>query len=304
MNLLTVAICSFNGAERLPKVLEHIANQKISNGITFDVMFVDNNCTDNSLQVVESFWSSLRTNISLTIIHEPRQGLCYAREAAIHGCTSPIIVFCDDDNWLEPDYLCQVVSIMESNRLIGALGGASVVASSAPVPAWFPLEAQSYAVGFQSYYSALTDVTDRGFLWGAGLALRTDILKQCYSIGVKPLLTGRVGRKQLAGDDSEICLWIILAGYRLYFSPSLKFTHFIPHSRLSLDNLSAMKSGFRASSAYLDSYRFFAGLPPFRSSLKIIVLIKLAMAFCVLILNPVIAYRVWLNSRMIKTIFP
>lgn len=303
MTSISVAICSFNGAIRLPRVLDSVASQVLLYHIDYDVIFVDNNSTDNSSCVVEDYWSRLKTNIALKIVHEKRQGLCYAREAAVCNCVADFIVFCDDDNWLDPEYLHHVHLIMESNSLIGALGGASVAATEAIPPTWFSTEACNYAVGSQAKSNTLVDVTNRGYLWGAGLALRTKILKRCFSQGVRPLLTGRSGNVLLAGDDSEICAWSVIAGYKLYFSPMLKFTHFMPETRLTVDNLNKMKMGFRASSPYLKAYRLFARLPPFRLPRCSLDILRFINAFFILLFNPVITYRVWINSRKIKCLF-
>jgi len=159
-----------------------------------------------------------------------------------------------DDNWLEETYLQIVYELFETNPKIGAIGGQSKIAieSWETIPNWFNTEENAYAVGKQGMYSG--DVTNRLYLWGAGLAIRKHLAERCFDADFPLLLKGREGEKVTAGDDSEICNRLILMGYRLLYDERLQYQHFIPTLRLTEDYLIKMKKGFENSYGVLTLY--------------------------------------------------
>ena len=50
---LTVAICTFNGAQRVPKVLERLKLQSTSLQIPWEILVVDNNSDDDTEEVIK-----------------------------------------------------------------------------------------------------------------------------------------------------------------------------------------------------------------------------------------------------------
>jgi len=136
---------------------------------------------------------------------------------------------------------------------VGACGGwITAVCESAPPP-WFERYAEKYAVGQQAAASGDVTVT-RGFLWGAGLTIRQAAWQQLLAAGFRPVLLGRQGAKLTAGEDSEICFALRLAGWRLWYDRRLTVTHYLPAQRLEWSYLRRLYRGFGASFALLDAY--------------------------------------------------
>jgi len=48
---VSVVICTYNGAERLPETIRHIANQTVPAHIPWEFIVVSNACTDNTEEV-------------------------------------------------------------------------------------------------------------------------------------------------------------------------------------------------------------------------------------------------------------
>src|SRR5207244_1631742 len=108
-------------------------------------------------------------------------------------------------------------SIMSNDKSIGALGGYSKPAfdDNVMVPDWFEKVKGGYAVGAQADFSG--DVTERGYLWGAGLVLRKSLYQIITCESFPLFLTDRKGHQLSSGGDAEICLRLITIGYRLYY---------------------------------------------------------------------------------------
>ena len=201
-------------------------------------------------------WPQL-ADVPLRIVTEERPGHSFARQAGVKSASSELIVFCDDDNWLDPSYLQNAFLIMSGDKSIGALGGWSKAAfdDDAIVPEWFARAKDGYAVGAQANKSG--DVSERGYLWGAGLVLR----KSLYLIITHPsfplFLTGRIGQKLTAGDDSELCLRLTIIGFKLRYDEELFFHHYIPSSRLTTQYRESLFQGFEESGRVFEKYFFF-----------------------------------------------
>ncbi|MEL7006117.1 MAG: hypothetical protein AAFN93_25830 [Bacteroidota bacterium] len=95
----------------------------------------------------------------------------------------------------------------------------------------------------------------RGFLWGAGMALRRSVFLEILNLGVKSILTDRSGKDLSSGGDTEICYWLRLAGYRLWYDEHLVFGHLIRKERLTLTYLEKLKNGLKESSLTILAYR-------------------------------------------------
>ena len=134
---LTIAVCTFNGITRLGKVLQYLACQSLFISHKCLLLVVDNNSSDGTSDFVRQAWKSHGDPCDIKIISETKQGLGYARKAAVLNSTSEFLVFCDDDNWLQSNYLELALQIISANTSIGALGGSSYATSNGEIPSWF-----------------------------------------------------------------------------------------------------------------------------------------------------------------------
>ena len=251
MKGVSVIICCYNSALRVIQTLQHLAGQK-TNDLAWELIVVDNNCTDNTVQLLVEF-SRIHPNLPLKIVKEPISGLSHARKRGVHDSTFEIIIFCDDDNWLANDYVSNAYNLMNSDDSIGILGGNIKAEFDGEEPVWFGEYAGGYAIGEQAKPNAQT-LEDRKWVFGAGTVIRKELFAHLKSNSIELLLTGRKGNKLLAGDDSELCSIAILLGYRVAASSSLNLKHFIPANRLNLDYARNLYKGFGASLLVLDAY--------------------------------------------------
>ena len=101
---VTVAICTYNGAERLPATLKCLRVQVVPPEVLWEVIVIDNASADNGSEVALAYWSS-EVPVPLRVVREERLGLSYARERAFAEAIYPIVLFVDDDNWLNSNWV-------------------------------------------------------------------------------------------------------------------------------------------------------------------------------------------------------
>lgn len=249
---VSVIVCCYNSAKRLPATLAHLANQKIS-GIGWEIILIDNASTDDTRLVAQEIWDGYRKSVPFKIITEHRQGLSYAREQGLSKAQYGYVIFCDDDNWLAEDYVQRSFEIMEPDAQIGIAGGVCKAVCETTAPEWFDKYKGYYAVGKQ--FDNTGDITDtRGYLWGAGMILRKSVWLKVKEMGFQSILSDRKGKSISSGGDTEICLVFRQAGYKLYYDESLRLQHFVPASRLVWPYLVKLHKSSARSILYFQMY--------------------------------------------------
>jgi glycosyltransferase involved in cell wall biosynthesis len=252
--LLSVIVCCFNSSEKLEDLLNNLCNQDWSYNDSWELVVVDNASTDNTSDRCRRIWDSLDTGIVLKVVQENEKGLVHARRTGIFSSSGEFALFCDDDNLLSLNYLQQCAETMNCNHEIGILGGSSIHSHKVVVPSWFYGQCNNYAVGEQSTQDG--DITNRGYVWGAGMCLQRDVLLRMYMSEIEPVAVGRQGGKLLAGDDSEICRWFVISGYKLWYKKDLAFIHVIPYERLTKKYYKKMMQGIENSRFGVDLYDY------------------------------------------------
>ena len=250
---ISIVLCTFNGAARLRPTIEHLAEQERS--CDAELVLVDNASSDGSASMVEDIWHQNGDPYPLVIVHESEPGLIHARKAGLQAARYEIVIFCDDDNWLQQDYLKLTQELFDSIPGIGLLGGQGIGVTDGEFPAWWEEANHScnYAVGRQLPRSGFAD--SRGYLWGAGLAGFKGLFTHIFDDAYPFLMVGRIGKTVLSGDDSEMCLRTLLVGSHLYYDERLVYRHYIPSSRLTDAYFQHLIESFSASAEIGEEYR-------------------------------------------------
>src|SRR5262245_41018784 len=104
---VSVIVCCYNSADRLPETLKHIAMQNVPDSILWEVIIVNNNSTDETEKVAISEWSRYHLSVPFKVVNESKPGLNFARKKGVENAGFSLLLFCDDDNWLDEDYLAK-----------------------------------------------------------------------------------------------------------------------------------------------------------------------------------------------------
>ncbi|GGA38234.1 glycosyltransferase [Okeania sp. KiyG1] len=119
----TVAICTYNGQNRILEVLDKLRLQVETEKITWEVLIIDNNSTDNTAEVIKNYISNWSEIYPLRYCFETKQGLAFARRCAIKEAKSDLIGFLDDDNLPYPDWVAEAYKFAQEHPNAGAYGG-------------------------------------------------------------------------------------------------------------------------------------------------------------------------------------
>ncbi|MBE9004024.1 glycosyltransferase family 2 protein [Fortiea sp. LEGE XX443] len=242
----TVAIPTYNGASRLPELLERLQNQLHTEHLSWEIIVVDNNSTDNTAEVVQSYQANWPCFYPLKYVFEAKQGAAYARKRGVAEALGNLIGFLDDDNYPLSNWVAEAYAFAQKNPKAGAYG-------SQIHPDWQIKPSEE----FQQRIAPFLAITERGNLPllyetknkllppSAGLVVR----RQAWlnSVPQKTILTGRTPGSMLTSEDLEVLSYIQNAGWEIWYNPNMEIYHKIPNSRLQKDYLMPFFKGIGLS---------------------------------------------------------
>jgi glycosyltransferase involved in cell wall biosynthesis len=234
---------------RLARTLAGLAAQALP-ATQWELVLVDN-ASDAALTMADVASSS---RAETRLIREDRLGLTFGRLAGIGASRGEILVFVDDDNVLATDYLQNALSIFRRLPRLGLGGGKSVPEWEAGAPpAWVSESYDRLALrdrGAGEEIAALTDppaYPDCAPI-GAGMIARRAALAgwvdACAADGAP---SGRRGRELTSGEDCDIVMFALRAGWQVGYFPELMLTHLIPAARVTRDYLARLSHGISKS---------------------------------------------------------
>lgn len=243
---ISLIICTYNNAPLLDRVLLNISKQKNSIDSDWSVLVVNNNCTDNTTEVVTNFIHS--GNIpNLSIINEEKQGLSSARLCGIKNTTAEWIAFVDDDCLLQDNWVEEAILFAKSHPKCGAFGGKVILDWEVP-PSEILLK---YKSSFAAQDHGEKDkLIERSCIVGAGLVINRSAILQSGWMN-KQMLSDRKGKDLTSGGDSEIIIRIRQAGFEIWYSSNCVLNHYIPVKRISEEYLINLQYGFGAATHQL-----------------------------------------------------
>ena len=251
---LSVLICTHNPKRNaIGKVLQALKAQ------TFAIERWELLLIDNASQEVLSAEIDLTWHPQARHVREEQLGLTPARLRGIHEAQADILVFVDDDNVLDPDYLEVAYTISQQYPFIGAWGGQIEGEFETPPPEWTKpylpyLAIREFADDKWSNLLHQHETTP----CGAGLCIRKKIAEQYASLiqnDSKRLSLDRKGNLLTSCGDSDLAFTACDMGFGTGQFTALKLKHLMPAGRLEEDYLLRLIEGQTYSHMILDSFR-------------------------------------------------
>ncbi len=264
---LSVVVCTYNNSALLAETLRHLAAQE-ETAAAFEVLVIDNNCTDETPRVVEDFQAKIP---HLRRVVETRQGQMHARVRGVRESRAPWVAFVDDDNFLMPGSIAAALGRIEASPQCGVFGSKVVIDWEAPPAEVVARRAYAYAETDLGTVARCLAGEERWQLRGAGLVCRKDALESCGWLDWQACV-GRAGRGTMSGDDTEIVMRIVRAGYEAWFEPACELRHRIAGRRLGWDYLRSLHFSFALADPILLGFRDRASTATWAGRLAVLLL--------------------------------
>lgn len=232
---LTVAIPTYNGESRLPELLERLRNQLNTQHFSWEIIVVDNNSTDNTAKLVQTYQASWQCPYPLKYCFEARQGAAYARKRAIQVALGKFIGFLDDDNYPESNWVVAAYTFGQNYPKAGAYASQIHADWEVEPPENFQRIAPFLAITERGNLPLLYEAQKKLLPPSAGLVVRREAWLK--SVPNQCILTGRVAGNMLTSEDLEMLSYIQKAGWEIWYNPEMEISHKIPRWRLQKEYL-------------------------------------------------------------------
>ena len=232
---ITVAVPTYNGAKRLPLVLDKLKSQINTDRLNWEIIICDNNSTDDTAAVVRQYQTSWPNHIPLHYRFEPQQGSAFARQRAVVSARGNLVAFLDDDNIPAEDWVSSAYEFAQNNPKAGAFGS--------QIHGQFESELPDELENIKCFLAIIErgeaphryEPVNKILPPAAGLVVRK--LAWLEAVPRRLFLNNKGKAAGLASEDLEAILHIQKSGWEIWYNPHMVVHHDIPDSRLRKDYL-------------------------------------------------------------------
>ena len=260
MRKITVAICTYNRAGRLPTLVKTLRQQKCP--ISSEILVVDNNSSDDTQEVLRELVQL--DGMPLRFVKETKQGIVHARNRAIdESRNSAYLAFIDDDELPGPSWLNAAVDALDREEAECVGGEIRVSLSVAERPSWLEEELLPF-LGEVKNGPAPFWIADRSTpVWSGNIAFRVSLFAEGLRFDHR---YNREGDAVGGGEDVIMLDFLLKRGTRIRYRPDMVIDHLIEEWKLKRRYFLKLhyKCGWKTGRWELQDYPHMAcGVPPF-----------------------------------------
>ena len=251
---ISVVTCSHNPrADYLTRVLDALKSQALPVS-SWEFLVIDSASDEPLGARIGLTWHP-----NARCIREDTPGLTRARLRGIAESIGDLLVFVDDDNVLDHDFLAQALRIYEQRPDIGSWSGATRPGFDEPAPDWTRRHWGNLVIRDvpRDIWSNLPMLPDT-MPCGAGLCVRRAVASHYAALhqqGKRPFALDRNGTSLLSGGDNDLAACACDIGMGVGIFGALRLTHLIPANRLRESYLVSLAENIALSSVILKSFR-------------------------------------------------
>lgn len=273
---LSVILCTHNPRQDyLDRTLAALQAQDLPRE-QWEFLIIDNRSAEPLAGRLDLSWHA-----GGRIVREDKLGLTPARLRGIAEARGALLVFVDDDNVLDGDYLTRVLAIAHANPHLGSWSGQCIGEFDEPPPEWTRRYWGNLAIRQfdQDVWSNLPRLPET-MPCGAGLCVRAAVAQEYLRLntsGERSFQFDRTGDSLISGGDNDLAACACRVGLGVGLFAGLKLRHLMAPGRFTLDYMARLAEGIAFSSVLLDRQWGAPPRPRSRAG-KLADIVRLAMA--------------------------
>ena len=223
--LFSILVPTFHRPEGVKLFLQSAA-QQISFLETSEILIINNAPEDQELisQICAEFSSQ---GLPVQALLQPIKGVSHARNLGIEKARGKWLVFFDDDEELEENYLSNLLALLGKSEESTILGGPYEAVFDGPKPIWIKNQYFNINLG-----SETRQLESGKYLWGGNLILSATLAKNAGLFDQKLGYVGAV--RHSFGEDTEFLFRAVQKGGKQIYYPQLVVRHHIQEGRYHL----------------------------------------------------------------------
>jgi len=222
----TVALCTHNHADRLERTLADLPRIRVPDA-AWEFLIIDNGSRDATPEMLAGHdWPQ---GWRVRVVREEKLGLSNARNRAIAEARGEYIIFMDDDETADPDWLCAFERLIMAQRP-DAFGGRIQVLFEDARPSWLSYELLGF-LGELNRADAISPLVEPGSsFYGGNFGFRRAV---CDKVGGFDALLGRKGSDNTGGEEVDFYRRLLHAGFKVWWTPEAVIHHRIQAAKLN-----------------------------------------------------------------------
>ncbi len=238
---LSIIISTYNNAQSLLRTLRSVAEQEYDKS-RWECVVVNNASTDNTQTVVEEFIAQ-HPKLNIRIVKEEQQGLSFARNRGISESKGLILVFIDDDETINKEFVSAYLDLFNNH---GAFVGAGVVRAcyDSARPKWMSYYTEKMIANPIYLGNKVVTITSSITPAGGNMAFNREIFSLYGGFNTS---LGRKGSELLGGEENDVFGRIRSLGERIFYTPNAIVYHHIADSKLTPEYFDKLSYGVGVS---------------------------------------------------------
>ncbi len=221
----TVALCTHNHADRLTRTLADLSTLKRP-ARPWEFLVIDNGCRDNTPELLARHAWPAGWNVR--VVREEKLGLSNARNRAIAEARGEYVIFMDDDETADSDWLCAFERLIDAKNP-DAFGGRIRVLFEDARPAWLRDDLLGF-LGELNRAETIAPLTDPyTSFYGGNFGFRRSV---CERVGGFDAMLGRKGSDNTGGEEIDFYRRLLDAGFKVWWTPEAVIHHRIQAAKL------------------------------------------------------------------------
>ena len=218
---ISVIVCTYNRSQQLKQCLGSLEKQIVPEGLSWEVLVVDNNSTDDIKKFIEEFKKSTILNIRYEF--EEKLGVSFARNTGCREANGNIILFIDSDAVADSNWLKNIIKPI--NEYDADCVGGKILPQVWPTkkPKWLTKELYSY-IGI---YNKGEEAVELDFYIDVPFSGNMAFKKTTFNeIGQFNVSLGRVGTKStFGGEEQDWERKLLDKGRKIFYQPDAIVYH-------------------------------------------------------------------------------
>ena len=246
---ISVVLPTWNNSQRLGVTLRALRACAVPDGLRWELVVVNNNCTDATDAVVAALAGTLP---ELVYLHEPRPGVSRARAAGVRRASGRLLISTDDDVTPCRDWIATYAAAARERPTGFYFGGPVLSEFETEVP-----DRELIALGPASVKGLDLGAEERGLAegeyfiganWACPRQAILDVGGYDESLGLDPS-RGEVR----GGEETDLMARLSAAGWRPWYLPGARIAHFVPSHKTTLRHIAEREESYARRMAEADT---------------------------------------------------
>jgi glucosyl-dolichyl phosphate glucuronosyltransferase len=224
----TIGICTWNRSRLLDRTLARMASIRVPEGVTWELIVANNNCTDDTDAVLARHAKRL----PLRRLFVAKPGKSNAANSIVAEAAGELILWTDDDVLVEPQWLEAYVAAAMRYKDVDIFGGLVLPEFEQRPPRWIARNLPMFWGIFGTCNHGSEQrllLKKKEILIGANMAVRRHLhltFPFDTRIGPQP-------GSEIRGEDTLLVLTARIAGHQVAWVPDAVVHHHVPAIRMT-----------------------------------------------------------------------